>query len=148
MKLLFQTNSPIPASESSPVRSKTKTSTALPSPGNLRGLKISTVALSQKMIHPPHGVWARLRPCRNAAWLYNSVVARRDSRQISRGASKEASANPSNDDFLLGKFLLASHRLTTRDDPFLPLLCLRVHFHHFSDLLHCHLLLWPCGEEH
>ena len=61
------------------MHSKAKTNTALLSLENVRGLKISVVALSQKMIHPPHGVLTCLHTFRNAAWLYNSVVARGDS---------------------------------------------------------------------
>lgn len=62
--------------------------------------------------------------------------------------ASEAAANPSNNDVLLAVFLLAGHRLITRDDPFLPLLCLCMHFHRIFYLLHYNFLLRHCGEEH
>lgn len=82
------------------------------------------------------------------SWLYNSVVqAVTPGRFLGSLESEEAAANPPNDDFPPAAFLPAGHRPTARHDPLLPLLCLRVHFHHVSDLLHDHLFLWHHGEE-
>lgn len=66
MKRPYKTNPSISAQQSLQVHSKAKTNRALLLPENLRGLKIPIVALSQKMIHPPHGALPCLRTFRKA----------------------------------------------------------------------------------
>lgn len=89
-----------------------------------------------------------LRMFCNAARLYNSVAARSESLLISQLACERGGANPSNDDFPRSPLGLAGHRLISRNDPFLPPLCLCIRFHCCFYLLHYLLVLRRRGEEH
>lgn len=130
------------------MHSKAKTNTTLFSPENVCGLETSAVAISKAMIHPPSGVLPCLHMFCNAARLYNSVAARSESLLIFQLVYDRGGANPSNNDFPLSPLGLAGHRLISRSDPFLPPLCLCIHFHCVFDLLHYLLVLQHRGEEH